>query len=130
MKRWMAMAFLAMTLVIGVAGCDDRNRGPAVLQGVIEGPGPVGAAFFVLPSAGVLAVEPLDGDQVFTRVIPEEGTIRVVLVAGQTGGGSLRFRVRVEDGRGPLPQGTLVELADTQNRRVSGTTGYRIQIRP
>jgi hypothetical protein len=129
---WRTVGLLIMTVALLplLAGCRDEVRGPVTLQGVIDGPGPVGAAFFVLPIEGVLSVEAVDGDHLFTRFIPDDGVIRVVLVAGDRAAGPLRFRVQVADARVPRPQGSLVQLADIENRPIPNHMGYRIQIRP
>jgi hypothetical protein len=120
-----------MLLIPGLLACRDDSRGPATLTGIVEGPTPLGAAAFVLPVEGVTRVEVVRPDDwIFTRFVPEEGLVRVVLVAGPGASGPLRFLIHVEDGRAPLPRATLMELADAEDRRISGTSGYTIQIRP
>lgn len=128
--RGVRALLLVLFVGLGAAACDDAHRGPTTLQGVIEGPSALGAAYFVLPAEGVLGVETEGGSWIFSHERVEEGMIRVVLVAGAESAGPLRFRVRVEDARAPLPQAALVELADFENRRLSGTAGYTIRIRP
>jgi hypothetical protein len=125
------LVLISILLAPLLLACTDRSRGPATLQGTIEGAGPVGAAAFVLPIEGITRVEAARAeDWIFVRFVPEEGMVRVVLVAGPGATGPLPFVLHVQDGSAPIPRGTLMELADATNRRISGTSGYTVQIRP
>jgi hypothetical protein len=122
----LALAFL---LLASLAGCDRGRSGPGGLEGVLQGPVPVGSAFLVVSGRGVEGVEGTGGTLAFSSQVDGEASTRVVLIAPE-GGAPLRFRVQVRDRAAGLPSVTLVELFDAGNVRIQGTDGYRIEFQP
>jgi len=120
---------LALLLVAALAGCDRNASGAGSWEGVLLGPVPVGSAFLVVSGRGVEGVEGSGGTLVFSNEVDGEASSRVVLIA-PAGGAPARFRVRVRDRAAGAPAVTLVELFDSDNVRIQGTEGYRVEFQP
>jgi hypothetical protein len=120
---------LALLVMAVLTGCDRGPSGAGSWEGVLLGPSPVGSAFLVVSGSGVEGVEGAGGTLAFSSQVEGEASSRVVLIAPASGEPP-RFRVRVRDRAAGAPAVTLVELFDTEDGRIPGTEGYRVEFQP
>lgn len=126
--RWRGLAVLLMG--ISAWGCEDLGpagpRGPGVLAVDLLSPaGSEGSAVFeIRGGTGLGAVTTPDGE-VYYRHGTEVGHVVVILDAP----GPIRFHLESQDVR-DLPQVTVLQVADGEDRLRTSLAGYAVEIFP
>lgn len=125
------MRIATLLLLVALVGCFGRDDPEPTeflfrVEATGEAPRP-GAALVFLAGEAITDVEGEPGTRLWWNPVPGEGGARVVLV-GLSPGTELAFRVRVPEGTGAVPQGTLLSLAGEENQRLGLEDAYRIRI--
>ena len=119
-----------LVTVIGVAlslsACDWGPSGPGQLRGIVTpGATPVGAIVLEISGPGVQGFSDSGETRVFFAE-PSTDVYRVVLVAANLD--RVRFRVDVDDVRGPALTAVVVEAVDGNNVAITNVSGITIEI--
>ena len=127
MTRTRKRTLSLVVLLCALAGCDSGPEGPGFMEGVVDGPIPLGAAIVEVQGDGVIGFEGAGSTHVFPGP-PAQGVHRVVLV-GETPG-SLTFRVQVQELRDGAPSATVLSAAGGDNIPLATVQAFEVRITP
>ena len=124
--RWPRLvAVMAVALALGA--CDWGPRGSGQLRGIVTpGATPVGAIVLEISGPGVQGFSEAGQTRLFSAE-PGTDVYRVVLVA--TDPDRIRFRVDMDDVRGPALSVVAVEAVDDNNEPIVPLSGITVEIR-
>ena len=114
MKRRMRPAALAaLTVILGITGCDLGPESSATVEGRIEGHPALGAVVLEVTWRGVVGFEGRGSTQAYAAVTTTPDRHRVVLVGPEIS--ELPFAIEVENPFAEFPAITVVEAVNIGN---------------
>lgn len=128
MRQWRRVGIRLLPVLVLAAACGDGDRsGPGTLEVRVVPPPSVeaGAAVVEFVGEGIQGFEAAGGARVFGGPVQgQAGRHRAVVVVDQ---GELVFRVRMDD-VARVPEASLVEAADLQNRSIPALSAFQLRI--
>lgn len=128
MSRLRLPLLAAALLLVGAVACDD-DQGPGTIRVEISGPIPLGAVAVELVGGSPEGVRPLADGWVEGQALTSGGAGAYRIVAIQTTPGPVLLEVEVADLDDPLPQVTILEAVDAQDRLVVLTGSLEVTVR-
>ncbi len=124
--RWLRLVTV-MAVALALGACDWGPRGSGQLRGIVTpGATPVGAIVLEISGRGVQGFSEAGQTRLFSAE-PGTDVYRVVLVA--TDPDRIRFRVDMDDVRGPALSVVAVEAVDDNNEPIVPLSGITVEIR-
>jgi len=124
MRSLKRVIFMAAMLALGA--CDWGPRGRGQLRGIVTaGVTPVGAIVLEIRGPGIQGFTEAGQNRVFFAE-PQTDVYRVVLIT--TDPDRIRFRVDVDDVRGPALTVSTVEAVDANNVAITDLSGIEIEL--
>ena len=126
-RRTGVAATVALLLFASI-GCESGPSGPGSWDAAVENATmSFGAAVIEVQGPGIVGFEPAGTTQVYWAETTQVDNYRVVLISPE-GSSSVPFRVRVSDLGGPVPGGTVVEVADLLNNPVAVLSTFSVRV--
>lgn len=116
-------AVLAALLAVGA--CEPS--GPGSLTATVKAPVPTGAVVVELAGPRMTGFEGVGGTRTFEATATAADTVRRVIVVSPSGG-TIQFRIDVEDIRAETPRAAVVDAVDPSNAKVPTLTGYSVRV--